>query len=160
MKDMLSLSAHLPEVTFAPGDTVIEEGGQAGAMWILVSGAMHVYKGEVVVNIIAEPGAVIGEISLLLNANYGATVRAAEPTVLRFAEDGMALLQSDPAITTFIATGLAQRLNLVTTYLVDLQHQYGDAPGLSIIPEVLRRLTSRQRPAARTGSVRDPNPDY
>ena len=45
MSDMLVLSAHLPEVAFAPGDVVVREGGSAGGLWVLVSGALQVTKG-------------------------------------------------------------------------------------------------------------------
>jgi hypothetical protein len=79
---------------------------------------------------------------------------------LRYAADGHALLASDPAITRLVAVGLAERLNLVTTYLADLKHQYGDAPGLAMVSEVLSRLAQRQAPIARPGSARDPDPDY
>jgi len=160
MTDMLSLVAHLPEVAFAPGEVVIAEGGSARAIWVLVSGCLRVRQGDMVVNVISQPGAVVGEISVLLNTVYTATVEAAEPSVLRHAADGAALLASEPAITTFVAVGLAERLHFVTSYLVDLKHQYGDAPGLAMIPDVLRELTQRQRPAARPGSARDPNPEY
>lgn len=157
---MLTLSAHLPEIAFAVGDTVIREGATDRAIWVLVAGALHVHKGDVLVNVITQPGAVVGEISALLNTAHGATVTAAEPSILRHAADGQALLASDPAITTLVAAGLAERLNFVTTYLVDLKHQYGDAPGLAMIPDVLRRLAQHQRPPARSGSARDPDPEY
>jgi CRP-like cAMP-binding protein len=160
MKDMLTLSAHLPEVAFAPGDVVVHEGGAAGPLWVLVSGALQVRKGSVLVNTVTQPGALVGEISLLLNSVFSVTVEAAEPSVMRYAADGRALLSSDPAITTLVAVGLAERLNFVTTYLADLKHQYGDAPGLSMIPDVLRQLAQRQAPVARPGSARDPDPDY
>jgi hypothetical protein len=96
----------------------------------------------------------------LLNSVFSVTVEADEPSVMRYAADGRALLSSDPAITTLVAAGLAERLNFVTTYLADLKHQYGDAPGLSMIPDVLRQLAQRQAPAARPGSARDPDPEY
>ena len=160
MKDMLALTAQFPEVEFAPGETIIREGDSAGAIWVLVSGVLHVHKGNVVVNIIARPGSVVGEVSVLLDIAYGATVEAAACSVLRHVADGRALIASDPAITSLIAAGLAERLNLVTTYLVDLKHQYGDAPGLSMIPDVLRELAQHQGPPARPGSARDPDPDY
>lgn len=160
MNDMLSLTAQLPEVRFAAGDEVLREGDPAGGIWVLVSGELSVHKGGMVVNVIKQPGAVVGEISVLLDTCYGATVEAATPTVMRHAADGRALLAASPAITTLVAMGLAERLNFVTTYLVDLKHQYGDAPGLAMIPDVLRELAQRQRPPARSGSARDPDPDY
>ena len=160
MIDMLSLSAHLPEVHFAAGDIVVREGGESGALWVLVSGSLQVRKGTVVVNTIDGPGALIGEVSALLDTAYSATVEALEPSVLRHADDGPALLSSDPRITRLVAVGLAERLNFVTTYLADLKHQYGDAPGLTMVSDVLNQLAQRQAPPARPGSARDPHPDY
>lgn len=160
MDDMLSLTTHLPTLSVDAGATVLAEGGQDRAIWVLVSGALHVLKGGMVVNVISQPGAVVGEISVLLGVPYGATVVAATPCTLRRADDGAALLASHPDITTLVAAGLAERLNFVTSYLVDLKHQYGDAPGLAMIPDVLRELSQRQRPKAQPGSMRDPDPEY
>jgi CRP-like cAMP-binding protein len=160
MKDMLTLSAHLPEIAFAPGDVIVHEGGSAGPVWVLVSGALQVRKDNVLINTVTRPGALLGEISLLLNSVFSASVEAAEPSVMRYAADGSAFLSSDPAVTTLVAVGLAERLNFVTTYLADLRHQYGDAPGLSMIPDVLGQLAQRQASLARPGSARDPVPDY
>jgi CRP-like cAMP-binding protein len=157
---MLTLSAHLPEVDYAPGDAVVREGGPSGSIWVLVSGALQVRKGDEVVNTITHPGAVVGEISVLLGTDHGATVEATEPSRLRVADDGHALLAGDPAITRLVAIGLADRLNVVTTYLADLKHQYADAPGLAMVSEVLAQLAQRQAPPARPGSARDPDPQY
>jgi len=160
MKDMLALSAHLPKIEFARGDTIVKEGGSAGDIWILVRGVLQVSRAGVPVNTITQPGALIGEISVLLSTVYSATVEATEPSILRYAANGQEFLASDPAIATFVAVGLAERLNFVTTYLADLKHQYGDAPGLAMVPEVLRRLAQQQTVVARPGSARDPDPDY
>lgn len=160
MTDMLALFAHLPEIRFAAGDVVVREGGKGSSLWVLVSGSLLVRKGLVQVNTISRPGAVIGEISVLLGSAYSATVEATEPSVLRHATDAEALLASDPAITRLVAVGLAERLNFVTTYLADLKHQYGDAPGLAMVQDVLNQLAQRQPLAARPGSARDPDPDY
>ena len=160
MQDMLSLSASLPAVAFAAGDVVVEEGGASGALWVLVSGALRVRKGPVVVNTVTRPGALIGEIAVLLDGVNGATVEATEPSVLRHAADGKALLASDPAIARLVAIGLAERLNVVTTYLADLKRQYAGAPGLAMVSDVLAQLAATQRPRARPGSARDPDPEY
>ena len=160
MKDMLSLSAHLPEAHFAPGDTIVHEGDAAGGVWVLVSGALQVRKGAVLVNTINRPGALIGEISVLLGTTYGATVEATASSLLRHAADGRAFLSNDPHISQLVAAGLAERLNFMTTYLADLKYQYGDAPGLSMVTEVLNELAQRQAPLARSGSARDSDPEY
>jgi len=59
-----------------------------------------------------------------------------------------------------VAVELAERLNFVTTYLADLKHQYGDAPGLAMVSDVLAHLGQRKQPVARPGSARDPDPEY
>lgn len=159
-KTMLELSAHLPEVRLQPGDVLLREGDPAGTLWVLVSGSLVVRKGSVVVNTITQPGAVIGEISLLLDTACGATVEASGPSLVRHALDGRALVASDPAITRLLAVGLAERLNAVTGYLADLKLQYADAPGLAMVSDVLAQLAQRQPVAVRPGSARDPDPEY
>jgi CRP-like cAMP-binding protein len=156
---MLTLSAHLPEVELDSGQVVVHEGGSGGAIWVLLSGALEVRKGDIPVNTITLPGAVVGEISVLLGTDHGATVVTTEPSRLRYAADGHALL-ADPEVAMLVAVGLAERLNFVSSYLADLKYQYGDSPGLSMVTDVLTRLAQRQQPAASPGSVRDPEPEY
>jgi len=57
MKDMLELSAHLPQAAFATGATVAKGGGAPGGLWVLVPGALEVRKGGVLVNTITRPNA-------------------------------------------------------------------------------------------------------
>ncbi|HEY2977164.1 MAG TPA: cyclic nucleotide-binding domain-containing protein [Burkholderiaceae bacterium] len=160
MSEMLALSAHWPQQAFEPGEVVVREGDAGGGLWVLVSGALRVRKAGIVVNTITQPGAIVGEVSALLGSAYSATVEATQRSVLRHAADGSALLNSHPAITRLVAVGLAERLNFVTTYLADLKSQYGDAPGLTMVSDVLRELSEHQGERARPGSARDPNPDY
>jgi CRP/FNR family transcriptional regulator, cyclic AMP receptor protein len=158
--DVLDLTSHLPEVEFARGDLVVLEGSPAGELWVLVSGALQVRRGDLVVNTITEPGAVIGEVSVLLGGDHGASVAATEPSRLRYAADGRSLLAADAAVTQLVAVGLAQRLSQMTTYLADLEQQYGAAPGMSMVSEVLQDLAHHQGPDQRPTSARDPHPEY
>jgi CRP/FNR family cyclic AMP-dependent transcriptional regulator len=160
MADILALSAHLPEIELNAGDTLVTEGGAAAGLWVLVSGSLQVCKGNVPINTITRSGALIGEVSLLLDSAHTATVNATERCVVRHAADGNALLSSHPDITRLVAVGLAERLHFVTTYLADLKHQYGDVPGLAMVSDVLSELAQRQAPPARPGSAREPDPDY
>jgi len=157
---MVRLSMHLPLVELTTGEEVIAQGGPSGGVWVLISGSLQVFKGDVAINTITKAGAIVGEMSVLLGTEHGATVVTTEPSSLRYAEDGHAFLFGDPEITRLIAMGLAERLNFVSTYLADLKEQYGDASGLSMVSEVLSHLAERQVVTARPGSVRDPNPDY
>lgn len=160
MDDLLHHTAGLPEITLQPGDVVVREGETGGSLWVLVSGALQVSKSGMAINSVSQPGAAIGEISLLLGSPITATVSATATSIVRHAADGRAFLMSDPAIIRLIAAGLAERLHHVTTYLADLMTQYGDSPGLAMVSDVLGQLAHRQGPTARPGSAREPNPDY
>jgi CRP/FNR family transcriptional regulator, cyclic AMP receptor protein len=158
--DILSISEHLPEIDLAAGDVLVREGGMAESLWILVSGSLRVLKGGVALNTINEPGAVIGEMSLLLASRHSATVEATEPSRVRFAANGHALLDGNPTFTKLVAIGLAERLAYVTTYLADLTRQYGDTPGLTMVADVLSELEQRKARRAEPGSAREPDPEY
>jgi CRP/FNR family cyclic AMP-dependent transcriptional regulator len=160
MSDMLTLSVDLPEVALAPGEVLVLEGNPNGPVCVLVEGELTVSKGDVEVNAITQPGAVIGEMSVLLGQHHGATVVASTAARLRVAQDGLVFLGRDPVVLRLVAEGLARRLNFVTTYLADLKDQYGDAPGLSMVAEILSTLGHHGQPTARPGSARDPEPKY
>ncbi len=156
MVDLLQLSSHLPEVDVDSGHEILREGERTGAIWILVSGELRVLRGTTVVDWIDQPGAMIGEMAVLLGTAATASVEASEPSRLRYAANGEEFL-ADPAVTHLVAVGLAERLNLVTTYLVDLQDQYGDAPEMDMVQEIFKRLTERQIRVLPPNSMRDPD---
>ncbi len=158
MVDLLQLSSHLPEVDIDSGQEILREGERARGIWILVSGELRVRRGTTVVEWIDQPGAVIGEMAVLLDTAATASVEATEPSRLRYAEDGEAFL-ADPSVTYLVAVGLAERLNLVTTYLADLQDQYGDSPETDMVWQILTRLKDRQVRAFPPDSVRESDPD-
>jgi len=161
MSDLLEYVAHLPEVELGADEVLLREGEPGGRIWVLVSGSLRVMKGDLAVSAISEPGSAVGEMSVLLGTDHSATVEAIEPSKLRYAADGLALLDSEPAVTRLIATGMAQRLATATTYLADLEHQYGDHAGLAMVSDVLRQLGHQTRmPDATPGSARDPDPEY
>jgi CRP/FNR family transcriptional regulator, cyclic AMP receptor protein len=70
---------------------------------------------------VSEPGAVFGELSALLHQPHTADVRTLKASEFRVAR--AELLEQDPAILLFVATILAQRLNLANQSLVELKSQ-------------------------------------
>ena len=161
MSELLAHTNGLPEISLAPGDTLVREGEMSNrALWVLVSGTLKVQKAGVAISSISRPGAPIGRIAQdarRARHHRGAVRRIQQQRDLA---DGRALLMNDPAITHLIAAGLAERLSFATTYLVDLKNQYGGTPGLAMVSEVLDQLANRQGGAASPGSAREPNPDY
>ena len=59
------------------GGILIHEGGKTGHLFVLIRGRLEVVKGDAVVAVLTEPGAMLGEMSVLLDQPHTATVRAA-----------------------------------------------------------------------------------
>jgi CRP-like cAMP-binding protein len=157
---LLALTADLPEVSYAPGDVVIEQGTRTGSIWILVSGAVDVRRGDQHISTVDTAGASFGDISILLDQPHGAGVVAARPTVMRHAADGAALFDQHAGFARLVAASLARRLDSLTIYLADLQRQYGTAPGLSMVADVLRHISQQSGDDVRPVSSREPDPEF
>ena len=59
--------AALPLARYDAGETVFAEGTKTGRLLILKSGAVCIVKGDTEIAHVAEPGAVFGELSALLD---------------------------------------------------------------------------------------------
>src|SRR5271154_887189 len=95
--------------SFDAGETVLAEGTKTGRLLILKSGAVGIYKGDIEFAQVAEPGAVFGELSALLDEPHSAEVRALEKSELHVA-DAATLLQ-DPTALLYVTMILARRID-------------------------------------------------
>ena len=145
MKSILDICSGLPEVQLPEGEDVLVENGERGHLYILKSGAVEILKKDLQINVVSTPGAVFGEVSLLLKRPHMATVRTLQPTRFYVIENGIEFLQQHPDINLHIASLLAGRLNSVTNYLVDLQQQFNAREDhLGMVDEVLESLLHHQ----------------
>src|SRR6516225_5113669 len=94
--------ADLPLVTYQPGETVIVDGSKTGRLLILKKGNVEIAK-------VAEPGAVFGELSVLLDQPHTADVHTLETSQFHIA-NASALLAQNPIAALYVATVLAHRL--------------------------------------------------
>ena len=141
------------------GTQVIHEGGKTGHLFVLIRGRLEVIKGDVVVAVVTEPGAMLGEMSVLLDQSHTATVRAAADSVVYEFDDAASFLRDQPAVALLIARLLAQRLNVATTYLADLTHQYaGHGNHLSMVSELLHSMINLPPSQVSPGSDRQSDP--
>lgn len=144
MKEMLELCEGMETQSFAAGGVLIPEGGKTGVLYVLVSGCVEVSKGENPIIRIRQPGAIFGEISLLLDGFHTASVEAVEPTVCRVIRGGKEFLAENPLITLAVAELLANRLKGMIGYLADLKAQYCDRQDhLGMVDELLLDLAHR-----------------
>jgi CRP-like cAMP-binding protein len=111
----------LPIKTYHAGDTVLDARSTTGRVMILTEGAVAVVKDGIEIAKVMEPGAVFGEISVLLDQPHSADVRAVETSQFQVT-DAAAFLQ-DPTALLYVATVLARRLNSANQTLVDLKRQ-------------------------------------
>ena len=141
------------------GGILIHEGGKTGHLFVLIRGRLEVVKGDAVVAVLTEPGAMLGEMSVLLDQPHTATVRAASDSVIYEFDDAAAFLSEQPAVSLLIARLLAQRLNVATTYLADLMHQYaGHDNHLSMVGELLQSMINLPPSQVSPGSDRQSDP--
>lgn len=158
MPSLLDCCQGLPEQGFAPGETLLAEGATTGKLYFLIEGEVEVLKGDYQINVVSDPGAIFGEISILLGIPHMASVRAVAPTRAYVADGGHAFLQGHPDIAFHLSLILAQRLHGVTSYLVDLKRQFEDQQDhLGMVDDVLETLVHQQAEEFTPGSDRDPN---
>jgi CRP-like cAMP-binding protein len=159
--ELLALALDRPRRTVAVGETLIADGAPVPALYVLVAGALRIEKAGVAITTVSEPGACIGEMSLLLDVPATADVVATEPCVVAVIDDAAALLEAEPRVSLALARLLAVRLHAMTTYLADLKQQYADHEGgLGMVDVVLDRLMRAPGARSELGSERDPDPEY
>ena len=141
------------------GTLVVHEGGRTGHLYVLIEGRLEVIKGDTVVAAIAEPGAVLGEMSVLLDQPHTATVRAAADSVIYEIDDAASFLRKQPNVALLIARMLAQRLNAANTYLADIKQQYaGHGTHLAMVGDLLQSMINLSPTKVSPGSDRQSDP--
>jgi CRP/FNR family transcriptional regulator, cyclic AMP receptor protein len=102
--------ATLPLETYQAGETVLSAASTTGRLLILKQGAVAVIREGVEIARVTEPGAVFGELSVLLDKPHTADVRALDASQFHVA-DAATILRIDPIALLYVATVLAQRLD-------------------------------------------------
>lgn len=160
MAGLLEIAEGFPHRTLAEGEVLLTDGHEVDALYVLVSGTLQVRKDGVTVTTVGQPGACVGEMSLLLGAPATADVVAVAPSDVAVIADARAMLDAG-GLTLELARMLAGRLQVMTTYLVDLKQQYADHEGgLGMVDVVLGTLMQGGGPARKLESARDPDPEY
>lgn len=162
MADLLTLTSDLPERTLAADEVLVVEGEAPDHLYVLIEGELLVRRGGDDLIAFDQPGACIGEKAVLLNRPHRSSVVATTPTRVRVVEDAAERIHHNPEVLLEVAVLLAGRLEMVESFLSDLQHQYRDHDGgLGMIGEVLGALAHHHGPTHLSpGSERDPDPLY
>lgn len=120
---------------FPAGTELIAQGGNpGGSLMVLREGEVEVLRDGKFVSAIKQPGAIFGEMSMLLERPHSATVRAVTDVQLYVIHDALKVLEAHPSWLLQIARLLAQRVNTTTAQLVALKSREGEHEGVLVLP--------------------------
>ena len=142
MQSLLALAAAHPSRTYAAGEILIGQGFAGGDLYILESGQLAVERDGVRIATVATPGALIGEMSVVLGTMNTATVQAEKPTTVRVIRDAQQYLKTDPELTFRIAWLMANRLDATSAYLVQLTKDHAGKPEGGLLGRILSSLNA------------------
>ena len=128
MASLVTLTYSQPTRSLAAGETLVHEGDHGGDLYVLESGRLVVERGGSVIARLSEPGALVGEMSVLTGSPNSATVRADGPAIVRVVADAMRYINHQPEVAVHIATVLAQLLDATSAVLAELRSEPGASP--------------------------------
>ncbi len=141
MPDILDYCKDRKVASFKAGTVLVSEGSDDRKLFVLVDGQVEVLRKDTQVSYIEEPGSVFGEMSVLLDMPYSATVKALSDVRAYVIDDPIAFLGGQAEIALELAALLARRLYYTTSYLVDLQQQAaGRREDLDVVDKILAQL--------------------
>jgi CRP-like cAMP-binding protein len=142
MASILALVTAQPQRTLAPGETLITAGEAGGELYVLEQGRLVVERDGIAIATIAEPGALIGEMSVLLGIDHSATVRAEAPSTVRVIADAIPFLERTPLMALHVATLACARLDRTSALLVELRKETeGKASEQGLLSRIFSALT-------------------
>jgi len=112
-----------PVTVVGPRGVLVQEGQKTGKLYVLKSGDLEIVRDGSLVASIGEAGAIIGEMSVLLDQPHSATVRSRLGAEVYVIDEPNAFLDANPGVARQIASLLAVRLQKTTALLVDMRQQ-------------------------------------
>jgi CRP/FNR family transcriptional regulator, cyclic AMP receptor protein len=129
----------LPIVTYQAGETVIVDGSKTGRLLILRKGIVAIVKEDTEIAKVTEPGAVFGELSILLDQPHTAEVRALETSQFHVANAAV-LLAQNPIAALYVATVLAHRLDGANHALIELKRQLQTGESRNVVAKTVEKM--------------------
>ena len=123
MNTKLLRELELPEVEMAPGTVLIQEGADSKDVYVLISGKVEVTSRGQRIAVTDTPGAVLGQVAVLLGRRPLATSRAVEPSTFYVIRDFAQFLRDHPEAAVSVAQLLASQLTSSVNHLVMIKGQ-------------------------------------
>lgn len=118
---MVDTPAWLQFEWFPAGSVLLQQGTVTGKLVVLKEGELEVVRDSKFISSTRSPGAIFGEMSLLLEKPHTATVQAVTDVECYVIADALQVLETHPSWTLQIARLLAQRVNNTTAALMAAQ---------------------------------------
>ncbi len=141
-KSLTSLAAS----TFNPGQTVLAAGSTTGQLFILRKGLVEIVRDGVQIATVSEPGAVFGELALLLDKPHTADVRTLERSEFHVAK-ASSLLTGDVAALLYVSAILARRLDAANEVIVEIKRDLESDKRPGVINKAIEKLEKLLSPA-------------
>jgi len=150
--EILEKLSDFPIRVFEAGDVVLSEGSTTGRLLFLKTGAVDVVMNEVDLTRVDQPGAVFGDVGLVLGTPHTADVLAVQSSSFYVVEDAGEFLKAEPLAALYLATVLAGRLDAVNHLVVEARRRAaatGQRRGLvgEMIDRLARALQIRVPPS-------------
>jgi len=136
----------LPVSTFEAGVTVLAAGSTTGQLFILRQGVVEVVRDGLQIATVSEPGAVFGELAVMLNKPHTADVRAVERSEFHVAK-ASSLLTGDVAALLYVSATLARRLDAANEVIVEIKRELKSGKRPGVITKALEKLENLLSPA-------------
>lgn len=129
----------LPVSTFKPGETVLAAGSTTGQLFILRQGVVEVVRDGMQIATVSEPGAVFGELSVILDKPHTADVRAVERSEFHVVK-ASSLLTEGMAALLYVSAILARRLDTANEVIVEMKRELESGKRPGAIAKALEKL--------------------
>lgn len=136
---VLEKLSYLPVETRAPGALLFAEGSYTGRLYLLKDGLVEVVRDGVQIAVIGTPGAVFGDVAVLLGQPHSADVKALKPSTFLVA-DGRTSLMINPIAALHVATVLAERLDVVNRQLVEVKRRLEAEPPAKEVGDMIEGI--------------------
>ena len=118
---------------YPAGAELIRQGSKTGRLIVLKEGEVEVLRDGKFVASTHQPGAIFGEMGVLLDRPASASVRALTDVQIYVIDEALTVLEQHPSWLLQIARLLAQRVNATTAQLVALKQQENDEDNSDIL---------------------------
>lgn len=116
---VLQLCQGLPLKKLSAGENLITQGGHTPQIAVLKSGLVEVLKDRQSIAAVSQPGAIFGEMAVILDAPHNASIRAVELSEFYIIKEPSSFFWEKPEFLWELLKVLANRLDQVDQKLAD-----------------------------------------